>query len=135
MPRGSRSPRSRPAPDARPRRSSRSCPAPANSSAPSCGRTSPTRPEATPMPRATPSQPDEEELMARYLAEAGDPHVEPPPEHVARLRSLLLDRLAPSSPRPGRRWAARVLVGSGLAAAAVVLAMMMLSRPVIAWAQ
>jgi hypothetical protein len=82
-----------------------------------------------------PDQPDEEELMARYLAEAGDPHVEPRPHHVARLRSLLLERLGSPPARPTRPWKARLLLGSGLVAAAVVLALLTFSRPVIAWAQ
>ncbi|HEX8199207.1 MAG TPA: hypothetical protein VF590_01875, partial [Isosphaeraceae bacterium] len=73
--------------------------------------------------------------MTRYISEAGDPHVEPPPEHVARLRSLLLERLGPPRPRPARRWKARLLVGSGMAAAAAVLALLTLVRPGIAWAQ
>ena len=50
---------------------------------------------------ATPDPPDEgEELMSRFIAEAGDPHVEPPVEHVARLRSLLLARLDSSADAP-----------------------------------
>lgn len=93
------------------------------------------------MPRATPDQPDEEELMSRYISEAGDPHVEPRPEHVARLRSLLLERLGPPRPHAARRRKARLLVGTGLAlvgsglSAAVVLVLVTLSRPAIAWAQ
>jgi hypothetical protein len=86
-----------------------------------------------------PDRPDDEELMSRYISEAGDPHVEPRPEHVARLRSLVLERLGPPGPHPARRWRARLLVGSGLAllgsAAAVVLVLVTLSRPAIAWAQ
>ncbi len=85
------------------------------------------------MPGATPDQPDEEELMSRYISEAGEPHVEPRPEHVASLRSLLLERLGPPHPRPAPRWKARLLVGSGLVA--LVLTLLMLNRPVIAWAQ
>jgi hypothetical protein len=89
----------------------------------------------------TPDQPDEEGLMARDISEAGDSHVEPRPEHVARLRSLLLERLGPPRPHPARRWKSRLLVGSGLAllgsglAATVVLVLVTLSRPAIAWAQ
>ncbi len=83
---------------------------------------------------ATPGQPDErEELMNLYLSEAGAPFVEPRPEHVERLRSLLLERLCPT--RPARRWKARLLVGSGLAALSVVLALLTFGRPAIAWAQ
>jgi hypothetical protein len=84
---------------------------------------------------ATPDQPDEgDELMGPYISEAGDPHVEPRPEHVAHVRSLLLERLGP--PRTARRWRARLLVGSGLAAAlAIVVGLLAIGRPVVAWAQ
>ena len=89
---------------------------------------------------ATPDQPDEgEELMSQMISEAGDPIVEPPREHVARLRSLLLARLDPPSPalapRLASRQIARFLVGSGLVAALVVVALLALSRPLTAWAQ
>lgn len=84
------------------------------------------------MNRATSDRRDEE-VIRLLISEAGDPHVEPRPEHVAQLRSLLLDRLAP--PRPARRWKARLLVGSGLAAMTIVLTMLAMSRPAIAWAQ
>ncbi len=90
------------------------------------------------MPRAMPDQPDEEKQMSCYISEAGDPHVVPRPEHVARLRSLVLERLGPAGPHPARLWRARLLVGSGLAllgSAAVVLLLVTLSRPAIAWAQ
>jgi hypothetical protein len=93
------------------------------------------------MPRATPDEPVEEELISRYLAEAGDPHVEPRPEHVARLRALLLERLGPPRPHPAQRSRTHLLAGSGLAlvgsglAAAVVLLLVTLSQPAIAWPQ
>jgi hypothetical protein len=88
------------------------------------------------MNRATRDQPDRnEDWIGSRISEAGDPRVEPRREHVETLRSLVLGRLHPS--RPTRRWKARLLVGSGLAAlmfaAAVVL--LTLGRPVIAWAQ
>jgi hypothetical protein len=60
--------------------------------------------------------------MSRLVSEAGDPTVEPRPEYVADLRSLILDRLGPARiDRPSRtRW----LLVSGVAAAclAAVLA-------------
>jgi hypothetical protein len=69
--------------------------------------------------RPTPDQPDEdEEFMSRLVSEAGDPKVEPRPEHVADLRALLRDRLGP--PRTDRLLMTRWLVVSGLAAACLV---------------
>ena len=56
--------------------------------------------------------------MSRLVFEAGDPTVEPRPEHVADLRALLLDRLGP--PRTDRPSRTRWLVVSGLAAACSV---------------
>jgi hypothetical protein len=59
--------------------------------------------------------------MSRLVFEAGDPTVEPRPEHVADLRALILSRLGP--PRTdwpsGTRW----LLVSGLAAACLVAAL------------
>ena len=81
----------------------------------------------------TPDPPSEEELIGHLIAQAGDPHVAARPEHVAGLRALLLERLGP--PQRPRRWRAPLLAGSGLAAAAVVLALLALGRPGIAWAQ
>jgi hypothetical protein len=69
--------------------------------------------------RPTPDRPDaDEDLLARLVSEAGDPTVEPRPEHVADLRALILDRLGPpQADRPSRmRW----LVISGLAAAGLL---------------
>jgi hypothetical protein len=86
------------------------------------------------MNRATSDQrDDDDELIRLFIAEAGDPYVEPRPEHVAHVRSLLLERLV--SPQPARRWKRGLLVGSGLAAMTIALAMLALSRPAIAWAQ
>jgi hypothetical protein len=79
--------------------------------------------------------------MARYIAEAGDPHVDPPPEHVARLRSVLLAHLdslpaaSPGPPRPAWRPKSRLLAGLGAAALLVVLALLALGRQASAWAQ
>jgi hypothetical protein len=56
--------------------------------------------------------------MAQLVSEAGDPEVEPRPEHVADLRALIFDRLGP--PRSDRTWRTRWLVASGLAAACLV---------------
>lgn len=86
------------------------------------------------MPPAMPEPPDDiEEQLRRDIALAGDPLVVPRPEHIARLRAVILARLEP--PRPARRWKAPLLVGSGLAAAAVIVALMSLGRPAVAWAQ
>ena len=71
------------------------------------------------MSRPTPDQADEDEaFLSRLVSEAGDPDVEPRPEHVADLRALILDRLGP--PRSDRRLMTRWLVISGLAAACVL---------------
>ena len=67
----------------------------------------------------TPDQADEdEEFLSRLVSEAGDPKVEPRPEHVADLRALILDRLGP--PRSDRLMKPRWLVISGLAAACLL---------------
>jgi hypothetical protein len=82
---------------------------------------------------------DSEELMSQYLAEAGDPNVEPRREHVVKLRSLLLRRLdqdlVPAPPSGTRRWATRLLVGTALAALVVVVALWSSGPRGIAWAQ
>lgn len=56
--------------------------------------------------------------MERLIREAGDPALEPRAEHVEGVRSLLLDRLDP--PGPACRRTRPLVVGSGLAALAVV---------------
>src|SRR5262245_50955564 len=118
-PRDSRSWRSRPRLGGRPRRSSRCCRAPAVSSGPSCGLTFRPSPEVNAVSRPTPDRPDsDEDVMSRLVSEAGDPQVEPRPEHVADLRALILDRLGP--PRTDRPSRTRWLVVSGLAAACLV---------------
>jgi hypothetical protein len=73
--------------------------------------------------RPTPDRPDsdadeDEDIISRLVSEAGDPQVEPRPEHVADLRALILDRLGPlRTDRPSRtRW----LAVAGLAAACLV---------------
>jgi hypothetical protein len=69
--------------------------------------------------RAMPDRPDEDDdLMTRLVAEAGDPAVEPRPEHVAALRAMLLDRLGP--PPTATPWPMRRIVGSGIAAACLL---------------
>lgn len=84
------------------------------------------------MQPATPNQPDDgEELMQLLVSEAGDANVEPPPEHVAAVRSLLLQRLA--RPRPAWPQRARLLVGSAMAALSVILALVLFSRSAHAW--
>jgi hypothetical protein len=92
------------------------------------------------MNQLTPGRPeaddaDERALMQRLISEAGDPAVVPRAEYVADLRSLILDRVG--ARQRAVRWRSRLVVGSGLAAAAlaaVVLALA-LSRPANAWAQ
>lgn len=76
----------------------------------------------------------EEALMQELVSEAGDPAVAPRPEFVASLRETLFNRL--ERPRPARR-RARLLIGTGLAAAAIVAAVLAvpLFRPANAWAQ
>src|SRR5262245_35918863 len=78
---------------------------------------------------------DEEEVMGRLISEAGDPTVSPRAEYTGALRSLILEPLA--SPRRRSRWRARLLVASGMAAAAVVAALVaiLMLRPANAWAQ
>jgi hypothetical protein len=69
--------------------------------------------------RPTPDRPDaNEDVIARLVSEAGDPTVEPRPEHVADLRALILDRLGP--PRLYRPSRTGWLVVSGAAAACLV---------------
>ena len=75
--------------------------------------------------------------VSRWIAEAGDPRVEPRPEHVEQLRALLLDRLGPvrrRTPQLGfqlARWlvAACFLIAAGLGIFSVLV------RPVNAWAR
>ena len=82
--------------------SSRCCRGPAASSEPSCCLTSRPPREASTVSRPTPDRPDQdEEFLSRLVSEAGDPTVEPRPEHVADLRARILDRLGP--PRTDRR--------------------------------
>jgi hypothetical protein len=72
--------------------------------------------------------PEDDALIGRLVREAGDPRVEPRPEHVDAVRSLLLDRLGPPRatrvPRTRRRW----LAGSGLAAACLLGGLAWLAR-------
>jgi hypothetical protein len=66
--------------------------------------------------RPTPERYDEDDaFLAELVSEAGDPKVEPRPEHVAELRALIFNRLGPARPkrRPRTLW----LVAAGLAAA------------------
>jgi hypothetical protein len=79
--------------------------------------------------------PDDEQRIGRLIAEAGDPVVAPRPEFVAGLRELVLDRLGP--PRRVPRWRPRMVVGSAVAALAVAAAalVVMVLRPVNAWAE
>jgi hypothetical protein len=74
-------------------------------------------------------------LLERLITEAGDPAVAPRTEYVAGLRLLISERLG--APRRWGRWRAKVLVGSGMAAAALaaIAVGFALSRPANAWAQ
>ena len=75
--------------------------------------------------------------VSRWVAEAGDPSVEPRPEHVERLRALLLDRLGPvrrQTPRLGFQLA-RWLVAACFLIAAGMGIFSLLVRPANAWAR
>ena len=53
--------------------------------------------------------------VSRWIAEAGDPSIEPRPEHVEHLRALLLDRLGPRADSRLTAWIpARPLAGGCL---------------------
>src|SRR5262249_1178148 len=71
----------------------------------------------------------------RLVSEAGDPAVTPRPEFVSSLSALLLERLGPPMPAPRRM--SRLLIGSGLAGLAAVVAALalLLLRPATAGAQ
>jgi len=58
---------------------------------------------------------EDDAFLAEVVGEAGDPKVDPRPEHVAELRSVIFDRLGP--PRSRQRIRTRWLVVPGLAAA------------------
>ncbi len=77
---------------------------------------------------------DDEQWMRVLVSEAGDPAVAARPEFVASLRETIFNRL--DSSRMARR-RARLMIGSGFAAAAVVAAILTVSllRPSNAWAQ
>ena len=74
--------------------------------------------------------------VSRWLAEAGDPSIEPRSEHVQRLRTVLLDRLETTRRHRSQskiqlaRWlvAACFLIAAGLGIFSLVV------RPVNAWA-
>ena len=86
------------------------------------------------MNQTTPAGSDDldEELIGRMIAEAGNPAVEPRAEHVADLRSLILSRIPPA--RRTVLWKRPMVLGSGIAAAFVAAAvLLMISRPANAW--
>jgi hypothetical protein len=75
--------------------------------------------------------------VGRWVAEAGDPGVEPRPEHVEHVRALLLDRLGPVR-RSKRRLvfqSARWLAAACLLIAAGLGIFSLLVRPANAWAR
>jgi hypothetical protein len=75
--------------------------------------------------------------VSRWIAEAGDPSVEPRPEHIDHLRSLLLDRLGPvrrRTPQLGFQLA-RWLVAACFVIAAGLGIVSLLVRPANAWAR
>jgi hypothetical protein len=69
---------------------------------------------------------DDEEFLSRLVAEAGDPKVEPRPEHVAELRAVIANRLWPrrADRPPWMSWP----VICGLAAACLVAVFAWLGR-------
>ena len=73
--------------------------------------------------------------MAQLISEAGDPAVEPRPEHVEAVRSAILERLGP--PRHARRWKPRLVAASAAATVAAVASLLALAlgRPTVAWGQ
>jgi len=75
--------------------------------------------------------------VSRWIVEAGDPGVEPRPEHVEHLRALLLDRLGPvrRSKRQLGFQLARWLVAACFLIAAGLGIFSLLVRPVNAWAR
>jgi hypothetical protein len=86
------------------------------------------------MNQTTPAGSDDlgEEMMGRMIAEAGDPAVEPRSEHVSELRSLVLSRIPPA--RRTVLWKRPMVLGSGVAAALVAAALLLvMSRPANAW--
>ncbi len=86
------------------------------------------------MSQTTPAGSDDlgEQMMGRMIAEAGDPAVEPRGEHVSELRTLFLSRLPPI--RRVALWTRPLVFGSGVAAALVAAALLlMISRPANAW--
>jgi hypothetical protein len=81
---------------------------------------------------------DDDEVRG-WIAEAGDPRVYSRPEHIERVRDLILQRVASSPPaRPGRRWVvlARLAVAAaGVLVVGAIVAILPLARPGNAWAQ
>ena len=80
---------------------------------------------------------DDDEEIRGWMVEAGDPRVEPRPEHVEQVRSLLLDRVGPERGHAKSR--RRFQTARWLAAACLVIAVGLgihsfLVRPVSAWA-
>jgi hypothetical protein len=73
-----------------------------------------------------------------WIAEAGDPRVEPRPEHVEHVREVLLERLAFPPRRDGRRWLVLgrlTIAAAGMLLVGLVGSVLFLARPGNAWAR
>ncbi|MFI5456204.1 MAG: hypothetical protein ACHRXM_12220 [Isosphaerales bacterium] len=90
------------------------------------------------MNRPTSNNHEDDDETRGWISEAGDPCVEPRPEHVEQLRGLLLDRLGPprrNATTPPWLNAARWLVAACVLVAAGLGIFNVLARPVNAWAR
>ena len=85
-------------------------------------------------------KPEDDDEVAGWMAQAGDPRVEPRPEHVERVREVLFERLAVTAPWGARRW---LILGRVMAVAAVMLPLIVLggfilsrlNRPGESWSE
>ena len=90
------------------------------------------------MSRPTAARSPDDDPIGDWIAEAGDPRVEPRPEHLDRVRQALLQAVDSRPPRAARRWQplARLLIASaGLVLLAIGLTSLSLFRPANAWAR
>jgi hypothetical protein len=90
------------------------------------------------MNRSIATRREDDDEVRGWIAEAGDPRVEPRPEHADQVRALLLERLASPPPRTGRRWIvlARIAMATaGLLLVGLVCTFLTLMRPANAWAR
>jgi hypothetical protein len=81
---------------------------------------------------------DDNEIRG-WIAEAGDPRVEPRPEHVGEVRELILERLDATPPRRSRkRWVVLgrlAIAAAGFLVAGLIVTLLPLAHPGNAWAQ